>query len=66
MEVVDDEGVGMFETAARLHGIAQMWMVARQVAVDVLKDLRIVTGQNASASKTPKTVRTTENKKRYG
>jgi hypothetical protein len=42
MEIVDDEGVGMFETAARFHGIAQMWMLGRQVAVDVLKDLRIV------------------------
>ena len=42
MEIVDDEGVGMFETAAGLNGIAHMRMVGRQVAMDVLKDLRIV------------------------
>ena len=42
MGIVDDEGVGMFETAARLHGIAHVRMVKRQVAVDVLQGLRIV------------------------
>lgn len=44
MHIVDDKGMGMFESAPGPDGIAEMRMIRRQVRVDVLDDVWIVRG----------------------